>query len=96
VISGASGLEPATSAEHSALKQIGLPIRNTGTYIGHGVEAQFLANLAIGCAAIDHGKLYPARGPADAGDGPPDLSQAVVTAIANWRGEGLALIERAG
>jgi 3-oxoacyl-[acyl-carrier-protein] synthase II len=95
VISGASGLEPATSAEHSVLKEIGLPIRNTGTYIGHGVEAQFMANLAIACAAVEEGKLYPAGGPADAGTGPSDLSQVVVTGVANWRGEGLALIERA-
>jgi 3-oxoacyl-[acyl-carrier-protein] synthase II len=94
VISGASGLEPATSAEHSVLKDIGLPIRNTGTYIGHGVEAQFVANLALACAAIEHGKLYPAVGPADEGAGPSDLSQVVVTGVANWRGEGLALIER--
>lgn len=95
VISGASGLEPATSAEHAVLKEIGLPIRNTGTYIGHGVEAQFMANLAIAAAAVERGKLYPAGGPADAGAGPSDLSQVVVTAVANWRGEGLALIERA-
>ena len=94
VVSGASGLEPATSAEHSVLKDIGLPIRNTGTYIGHGVEAQFTANLAIACAAVEHGKLYPATGPADAGAGPPNLSQVVVTGVGNWRGEGLALIER--
>jgi len=94
VISGASGLEPATSAEHSVLKKIGLPVRNTGTYIGHGVEAQFMANLAIGCAAVEQSKLYPASGPADVGAGPPDLSQVVVTGVANWRGEGLALIER--
>jgi 3-oxoacyl-[acyl-carrier-protein] synthase II len=77
------------------LKQIGLPIRNTGTYIGHGVEAQFMANLAIACAAVEQGKLYPAQGPGDAGAGPSDLSQVVVTGVANWRGEGLALIERA-
>jgi 3-oxoacyl-[acyl-carrier-protein] synthase II len=95
VISGASGLEPATSAEHAVLKEIGLPIRNTGTYIGHGVEAQFMANLAIAAAAVERGKLYPAGGPADAGGGPSDLSQVVVTGVANWRGEGLALIERA-
>jgi 3-oxoacyl-[acyl-carrier-protein] synthase II len=95
VISGASGLEPATSAEHSVLKDIGLPIRNTGTYIGHGVEAQFMANLALACAAVEQGKLYPAEGPADIGAGPSDLSQVVVTGVANWRGEGLALIERA-
>ena len=95
VISGASGLEPATSAEHAVLKAIGLPIRNTGTYIGHGVEAQFMANLAIACAAVEQGKLYPAEGAADTGAGPSDLSQVVVTGVANWRGEGLALIERA-
>jgi 3-oxoacyl-[acyl-carrier-protein] synthase II len=95
VISGASGLEPATAAEHSVLKEIGLPIRNTGTYIGHGVEAQFMANLAIACAAVEQGKLYPAQGPGDAGAGPSDLSQVVATGVANWRGEGLALIERA-
>lgn len=94
VISGASGLEPATSAEHTVLNGIGLPIRNSGTYIGHGVEAQFTANLAIACAAIEHGKLYPAAGPADAGAGPPTLSQVVVTGVGNWRGEGLALVER--
>jgi len=94
VISGASGLEPATSAEHSVLKEIGLPIRNTGTYIGHGVETQFMANVAIACAAVEHGELYSACGPADAGAGPPDLSQIVVTGVGNWRGEGLALIER--
>ena len=95
VISGASGLEPATSAEHAVLKAIGLPIRNTGTYIGHGVEAQFMANLAIACAAVEQGKLYPAEGAADTGAGPSDLSQVVVTGVANWRGEGLALLERA-
>jgi 3-oxoacyl-[acyl-carrier-protein] synthase II len=94
IISGASGLEPATSAEHAVLKEIGLPIRNTGTYIGHGVEAQFTANLAIACAAIEHGKIYPAAGGADAGAGPPNLSQVVVTGVGNWRGEGLALVER--
>jgi 3-oxoacyl-[acyl-carrier-protein] synthase II len=95
IISGASGLEPATSAELSVLKEIGLPIRNTGTYIGHGVEAQFMANLAIACAAVEHGKLYPAQGPAETGASPSDLSQVVVTGVANWRGEGLALVERA-
>ena len=43
VISGASGLEPATSGGAAACsRRFGLPVRNTGTYIGHGVEAQFL------------------------------------------------------
>jgi 3-oxoacyl-[acyl-carrier-protein] synthase II len=96
VVSGATGLEPATSAERHALKKIGLPVRNTGTYIGHGVEAQFIANLGIGCAMIEHGKLFAPAGSGDEGSSPPDLSQVVVTCVGNWRGEGLALIERVG
>ncbi|MGB6731191.1 MAG: hypothetical protein WBE84_08530 [Xanthobacteraceae bacterium] len=94
VISGASGFEPATSAERSLLEEIGLPIRNTGTYIGHGVDTQFMANLGIGCAAIEHGKLFAPTGSGDTGGSPSDLSQIVVTSVGNWRGEGLALLER--
>jgi 3-oxoacyl-[acyl-carrier-protein] synthase II len=94
VISGASGLEPATAAEMHVLKDIGLPVRNTGTYIGHGVDAQFTANLAIGCAVLDHGKLFAPTGTGDTGGSPPGLSQVVVTGVGNWRGEGLALLER--
>ena len=70
IISGAGGLEPATSAELTVLKEIGLPVRNTGTYIGHGVETQFMANLAIGCAVIEHGKLFAPTGTGDTGRKP--------------------------
>ena len=94
IISGASGFEPATAAERSVLKDIGLPVRNTGTYIGHGVDTQFMANLGIGCAAIEHGKLFAPTGSGDTGESPPGLSQIVVTSVGNWRGEGLALLER--
>jgi 3-oxoacyl-[acyl-carrier-protein] synthase II len=94
IISGAAGLEPATSAEQVALKEIGLPVRNTGTYIGHGVETQFVANIGIACAALEHGKLFAPAGTGDFGSSPPDLSQAIVTGVGNWRGEGLALVER--
>ncbi len=94
VISGAAGLEPATSAERRVLDDIGLPVRNTGTYIGHGVDTQFLANLGIACGVIEHGKLFAPTGTGDVGTSPPSLSQAVVTSVGNWRGEGLVLIER--
>ncbi len=93
-ISGAAGLEPATSAELHVLKEIGLPVRNTGTYIGHGVDTQFMANLGIGCAVVEHGKLFAPIGSGDVGESPADLSQVVVTSVGNWRGEGLALLER--
>jgi 3-oxoacyl-[acyl-carrier-protein] synthase II len=94
VVSGASGLEPATGAERTVLKDIGLPVRNTGTYIGHGVDSQFMANLAIGCTVIEHGELFTPTGTGDTGESPPGLSQVVVTGVGNWRGEGLALLER--
>jgi len=94
VISGAAGLEPAISAELTVLKEIGLPVRNTGTYIGHGVDTQFMANLGIGCATIEHSKLFAPTGTGDSGTSPAGLRQIVVTSIGNWRGEGLALLER--
>jgi 3-oxoacyl-[acyl-carrier-protein] synthase II len=95
VISGASGLEPATSAERRGLAQIGLPVRNAGTYIGHGLDTQFIANLAVACAAIEHGGLFAGAGSGDCGESPPALAQAVVTAMGHGYGGGLALIERA-
>ena len=67
IISGAAGFEPATSAEARVLKEIGLPVRNTGTYIGHGLEAQFMANLGIACAALEHGRLFAPTGSGDMG-----------------------------
>jgi 3-oxoacyl-[acyl-carrier-protein] synthase II len=94
IISGATGLQPATATEHRVLEEIGLPIRNTGTYIGHGVDNQFIANLGVACAVIEHGKLFAPTGSGDVGESPPGLSQAVVTSVGHYRGEGLALVER--
>jgi 3-oxoacyl-[acyl-carrier-protein] synthase II len=94
IISGATGLQPATATEHRVLEEIGLPIRNTGTYIGHGVDNQFIANLGVACAVIEHGKLFAPTGSGDVGESPPGLSQAVVTSVGHYRGEGLALVEK--
>lgn len=95
VISGASGAEPATSEEKTVLAETGLPVRATATHIGNGMEAQFLANIALGCQAVRKGTLFPASGSGDTGDAPSKgISQALVTSVGHWRGEGLALIER--
>jgi 3-oxoacyl-[acyl-carrier-protein] synthase II len=97
VISGASGAEPATSEEKKVLSETGLPVRATATYIGNGMEAQFLANIALGCQAIREGALFPPSGSGDTGETPAKgISQALVTSVGHWRGEGLALIERIG
>ena len=95
VISGASGTAPATAEERAFLAgHKDIAVRATGTYLGHAFEPQFPMNVALAALAVSRGSLHP---PADDSgverpmDGP--LTQAVVTAIGHWRGEGLALVE---
>jgi 3-oxoacyl-[acyl-carrier-protein] synthase II len=97
VISGASGVQPATSEEREFLQSQGLAVRATGTHFGHGLEPQFPANIALAAAALGSGGLFA---PADAFERAMDgalrqvlLRQAVVTSIGHWRGEGLVLLE---
>jgi 3-oxoacyl-[acyl-carrier-protein] synthase II len=95
IISGASGAEPATSEEKTVVSETGLPVRATATYIGNGMEAQFFANIALGCQAVRKGTLFPPNGSGDTGAAPAGgITQALVTSVGHWRGEGLALIER--
>ena len=95
VISGASGAAPATAEERAFLAEHkDIAVRATGTYLGHASEPQFPMNVALAALAVSRGSLYPSAD--DSGverpmDGP--LTQAVVTAIGHWRGEGLALVE---
>lgn len=95
VISGATGAEPATSEERAFLAQHPeIPVRATGSHLGHAPETQFIVNVAIAALAVSRGSLFPAcdgSGLERAMNG--RLDQAVVTGIGHWRGEGLALVE---
>jgi 3-oxoacyl-[acyl-carrier-protein] synthase II len=98
VISGATGAEPATGEERAFLAAHGeLAVRATGSYLGHGMEPQFPMNVALATIAIQHGSLFP---PCDSsGLEKPlrgALDRVVVTSVGHWRGEGFAVIERAG
>jgi 3-oxoacyl-[acyl-carrier-protein] synthase II len=98
VLSGATGGKPATAEEREFLaSHNGLAVRATGSYLGHGLEPQFVMNIALAAIALGHGTLFP---PHDStGLERPmsgDLSQVLVTGVGHWRGEGLALVERAG
>jgi len=95
VISGATGAEPATAEERAFLaKHADLPVRATGTHIGHGLEPQFSMNIALAAIAAKHGKLFaPADGSGFEKAMTGQLRQAVVTGVGHWRGEGLALVE---
>ncbi|HEX5211335.1 MAG TPA: beta-ketoacyl-ACP synthase [Pseudolabrys sp.] len=97
-LSGAAGGAPATGEERAFLEAHGdLAVRATGSYLGHGPEPQFPMNIALAAIALDHASLFP---PCDtSGLERPmsgDLRQVVVTGVGHWRGEGLALIEKAG
>ena len=93
ILSGATGAEPATAEERAFLAARHVPVRATGTHIGHGVEAQFPANVALATLALQHGQLYP---PADAVEREVALDgalrQVVVTWVGHWRCEGMALV----
>jgi 3-oxoacyl-[acyl-carrier-protein] synthase II len=95
VISGATGVEPATAQERAFLQTLSdVPVRASGSYIGHGFEPQFPMNIALATLALGKDKLFP---PGDSSGferpmaGP--LAQVVVTSVGHWRGEGMALVE---
>jgi len=95
VISGATGAEPATREERSFLSgHSEIAVRATGSHIGHGPEAQFAMNIALAAIAVSKGQLFSACD--DTGFEQAmaqSLSQAVVTGVGHWRGEGLGLVE---
>lgn len=94
VLSGMTGVADARAAEEIFLAGLGTAaVRRTGSLLGHGVEATFAANVALGALALSRGGFYPAMDPADAGDGLVD--RILVTGFGQWRGEALALLERA-
>lgn len=94
VLSGMTGVAEARAEEEAFLASLGASaVRRTGSLLGHGVEAAFPANVALGALALARGGFYPAMDPADAGEGPVD--RVLVTGFGQWRGEALALLERA-
>ncbi len=94
VLSGATGVEPMTAEERQFLAaHPDVPVRATGSLIGHGIEPQFPMNVALAALALQHGKLFP---PDPSGvERPMDgaLKQVVVTSIGILRGDGMALVE---
>jgi 3-oxoacyl-[acyl-carrier-protein] synthase II len=97
IISGALGTKPATGEERAFLQGLGgLPVRAPATYIGQGLEAQFVANVAIAAIAIGHGRLFPPRDKSGLEQAMSEpLRQVVVTSTGYWRGEGMAVVEAA-
>jgi 3-oxoacyl-[acyl-carrier-protein] synthase II len=97
ILSGASGSPRATEGERVFLTEhADIPVRATGSYIGHGMEPAFPMNVALAAVALNRGSLFAARD-ATGFEKPMAgaLKQVVVTSVGYWRGEGLALVEAA-
>jgi 3-oxoacyl-[acyl-carrier-protein] synthase II len=94
VISGMTGVAEARVEEEAFLAGLGrVPVRRSGSVLGHGVEASFPANVALAALALSQNGFYPKMDPADAGDGA--VERILVTGFGQWRGETLALLEKA-
>ena len=95
VISGASGVEPATGEERAFLAcHPEVAVRGTGSYLGHGAEPQFAMSIALAALTLNRGTLFPPgddSGVEQPTQGP--FQRVVVTGIGHWRGEGMALVE---
>ena len=99
VISGATGVEPATAEERKLLEDVGqgrdIQVRASGTLLGHGMEAAVPANVGLAALALYKGAYFA---PFEAGTieraaaAPPE--QIVVTSFGHWRGEGMVLVQR--
>ncbi|GGC51375.1 beta-ketoacyl-ACP synthase [Chelatococcus reniformis] len=80
ILSGATGVVGITEEERGALARLaqGVRVYATGDLIGHMLEAQFPAGLALAAAALAAGSF----------------EEATVTSVGHTRGEGLARITR--
>ncbi len=98
IITGATGVEPATSEERAFLSQhAGCAVRATGTMFGHTLETQFPLGLALASLSISRGALFPPNDPTglelEMSAAP---TQIVVVGVGHWQGEGMALVEAVG
>ncbi|MBF9232995.1 beta-ketoacyl-ACP synthase [Microvirga alba] len=82
VLSGATGVKGITEDEQAALKDFApnAAVYATADVIGHTMEAQAPAGVAIAAALIAKGQA----------------SDALVTSIGHWRGEGAVRLTKAG
>jgi len=96
ILSAASGAPEPTAAEIAAIARSGLPVRSITDRVGHGLEAQMPVALALAALAVSRGKLFaPIEGEPLEKAFNETLSRAIITGVGHWRGEGVALVERA-
>jgi 3-oxoacyl-[acyl-carrier-protein] synthase II len=95
LITGATGVEPATGEEKAFLsRRPGYAVRATGSMFGHTLETQFPLGLALAALSISRGALFAPNDPTGLEvetSKPP--TQIVVMGVGHWQGEGMGLVE---
>jgi 3-oxoacyl-[acyl-carrier-protein] synthase II len=81
ILSGATGIKGITEDEQAALTAIApnAAIHATGDVVGHMMEGQAPASIAIAAALIAGGQS----------------NEALVTSVGHWRGEGAVRVTKA-
>lgn len=101
LLSGASGARQALAAERLMIEKLAdersLPVRGLATMIGHGIEAQMPASVALAVIALKNGFFYR---PFD-DDGFEEASETAPATIAvtcwgHWNGEAAAIVRAEG
>ena len=98
ILSGASGVEPATSEERRFLGEMAAErngaVRAYGSALGHGVEAHFITGVALAALALSKQSFYPPFHTAERQLGRDrTCDQVVVTSFGHCCGEALGLVE---
>jgi 3-oxoacyl-[acyl-carrier-protein] synthase II len=100
ILSGASGVEPATSEERRLLEDLtgalgsDYAMRAYGNVLGHGIEAHFVTGVALAALALSKQSFYPPCDAAESTTGSgADCRQVLVTSFGHYCGEALGLVE---
>lgn len=99
ILSGASGVEPITHEEREFLRQVASAAGNGiarayGSVLGHGIEAHFIAGVALAALALSKRSFYPPFDETER-EGAADCAcdQVLVTSFGHCCGEALGLVE---
>jgi len=102
ILSGATGAQAAGAEERQFLTDlvggdIDASVRAAGSMIGHGLEAQFPALVALAAMTVADRTLFaPLDSTGLEQDASGPIDKAVVTMWGHWRGEGMALVSPVG
>jgi 3-oxoacyl-[acyl-carrier-protein] synthase II len=98
ILSGASGVEPATREELRFLDEVTAggrsgAVRAYGSMLGHGIEAHFIAGVALAALALSKRSFYPPFDATEREAAAGPCSQVLVTSFGHCCGEALGLVE---